>query len=241
MNINIFKNQQELVQSTTLYFIKIAHESIAEKGTFNVALAGGNSPKKLYELLSTDEYKNQVDWRNVYFFFGDERCVPADDPQSNARMVQESLFSPLKIAESQIFKTDTTLSPFEAAKQYHKTMLAHFNQQPIRFDLMLLGLGDNAHTASLFPFSSVLDDTSASVQAVFLKDQNSYRITMTAPLINQSKHIAFLVYGLEKAEAVYHVLIDDRNTEKFPAQLVKPITGELQWFLDEAAASLLEC
>ena len=246
MKINIFKAPQEVIVSIALYFIKIANEAIQEHGSFNVALAGGNSPKKLYELLSSIEYKNKLDWRKVNVFFGDERCVPADDAESNSHMIEIALFNPLKISKSQIFKIDTTLSPEDAAKKYNETITLHFSEGihshkhiPVRFDLMLLGLGDNAHTASLFPFTSVLAETSATVKAVFLNEQNSYRITMTAPLINQSKHIAFLVYGKEKAEAVYHVLQDVRDAEKYPAQLIKPTDGDLQWFLDEDAGSLL--
>ncbi len=237
MKINIFKAPQEVIVSIALHFIKIANNAIQEHGVCNVALAGGNSPKKLYELLATNQYKNQIDWSKINFFFGDERYLPADDTQSNSLMIQKSLFDPLKIPSSQIFKIDTTLTPDAAAKKYNETIAAHVKQMPIHFDFMLLGLGDNAHTASLFPFTCVLAETKATVKAVFLKDQNSYRITMTAPMINESKHIAFLVYGKEKAEAVYHVLKDARNVEKYPAQLIHPEEGEFHWFLDEAAAS----
>lgn len=246
MGINIFKTQQELIISIALYFIKTVNDVIKDKGKVNIVLAGGNSPKKLYELLATNEYKNQIDWNKINFFFGDERYVPSDDSLSNYLMIQKSLFDPLKISGSQIFVIDTKLSPEEAAKNYSETITLHFSEglysdkhKPVSFDLMLLGLGDNSHTASLFPFTSILSETSATVKAVFLKDQGNYRITMSAPLINQSKHIAFLVYGKEKAEAVYHVLKDVRDTEKYPAQLIKPIEGELQWFLDASSASLI--
>lgn len=240
MEINIFKTQQELIVSIALQFIKTVNAAIDDKGAVNVALAGGNSPKKLYELLATDEYKTRINWNKVNFFFSDERYVPADDAQSNSNMIQKCLFDRLKIPAAQIFKIDTRLTPDDAAKKYIETIEAHVKQMPVRFDFMLLGLGSNAHTASLFPFTCVLADTYATVKAVLLQDQNSYRITMTAPMINESKHIAFLVYGNAKAEAVYHVLKDIRNPEKYPAQLIHPAEGELQWFLDEDAASLLE-
>lgn len=239
MTINIYKTRQELIISIARHFIKIVSAAIDDRGAVNVVLAGGNSPKKLYQLLATDEYKNQVDWSKINFFFGDERYVPADDAQSNSLMIQKTLFDPLKIPASQIFKIDTTRTPDSAAKKYNETIVAHVKKMPVRFDFMLLGLGDNAHTASLFPFTPVLAETYATVKAVFLKEQNSYRITMTAPLINQSKHIAFLVYGKEKTEAVHHVLKDVRDAEKYPAQLIHSADGELQWFLDEDAASLL--
>ena len=246
MKLNIFKTQEELIAEMAAYFIKSANAAIEEKGAFDVSLVGGNSPKKLYELLATKEFKNQTDWHKINFFFGDERYVPANDPQSNALMVQNVLFTPLKISEKQIFKIIEAQSiaslptPDAAAKKYNETIVTHFKNKPVRFDLMLLGLGDNSHTASLFPFTPVLFESSATVKAVFLKDQNIYRITMTAPMINQSKQIAFLVYGKEKAEAVYHILKDVQDIEKYPAQLIHPTEGELEWFLDTDAASLLE-
>lgn len=237
--VNIFKTEQELVNAVAAYFIKIAQHAIEEKEEFNVALSGGHSPGKLYRLLSSGDYKNQMDWARVNFFFGDERYVPENDPQRNSLMVQQALFDPLKISPSHIFKVDTTLPPEAAAKQYDETIITHFKKGPVHFDLVLLGLGDNAHTASLFPHTPVLNETSATVKAVYLNDQNRYRITMTAPLLNQSKHIAFLVYGKEKSEAVHHVMNGAYDAAKYPAQLVKPAKGELLWFLDEAAASLL--
>ena len=240
MAVNIFKTEQDLLSAIALYFIKIAQQSIEEQNKFTVALAGGNSPRKLYELLSSHEFKNKIDWSKVNFFFGDERYVPSDDPQSNSLMSQTYLFDPLKINASQIFKVDTKLSPDESAEKYTNSITSYFKQMPVHFDLILLGLGDNAHTASLFPFTSVLEETSATVKSVFLKEQNSYRITMTAPMINQSKHILFLAYGKEKAEAVQHVLGNESNVQKYPAQLINPVDGELQWFLDEQAAALLK-
>ena len=240
MEINILKTQQELISSIARHFIKIVQAAIDDRGVVNVALAGGRSPQKLYELLATDEYKHQVDWSKVNFFFGDERYVPAADAQSNSYMIQNSLFDPLKIPAAQIFKIDTTLTPDDAAKKYNETIEAHVKQMPVRFDFMLLGLGDDGHTASLFPYNCVLAETYATVKAVLIKEKNIYRITMTAPMINESKHIVFLVYGKEKAEAVYHVLKDVRNPQKYPAQLIHPADGELQWFLDEDAASLLD-
>ena len=239
MTIKIYKTVVEQIQALADHVIMIAQNVITTYGEFNIALAGGNSPKKLYELLATDEYQKKIDWSKVNFFFGDERYVPAADTQRNSWMVQKYLFEHLNISSSQIFKVDTSLPPAQAAKKYDETITTHFKQLPVRFDLMLLGLGDNSHTASLFPFTSVVSEKSPTVKAIFIKEQNSYRITMTAPLINQSQHIAFLVYGKEKAEAVYHVLKDVRNAEKYPAQLINPNAGELQWFLDNDAALLL--
>lgn len=240
MRIHILKTIQELIKTMADYFVIVARNAIAARGEFNVALSGGSSPKKLYELLASPEYKQQVAWDKVNFFFGDERYVPANDLENNSAMVKRAILDPLNISASKIFTINTALSPSEAAKQYTATIAAHFKRQKPLFDLILLGLGENAHTASLFPYTSILADTSASVQAVFLEQQKVYRITMTAPLINLSRHISFLVYGGAKAEAVQHVLEDKFDPDKYPAQLIDPGKGELYWFLDEAAASLLK-
>ena len=238
--ISIFKTIEELTTAVADHFVTIARNSISSRGEFNVVLSGGSSPKRLYEMLASPDYNHKVEWDKVHFFFGDERYVPANDPENNALMVKKAMFDPINISSSNIFAIDTSLSPDEAAKKYISTITDHFKDQQTRFDLILLGLGDNSHTASLFPFTLVLSDKSASVKAVFLEDQNVYRITMTAPLINQARHIAFLVYGKAKAEAVRHVLEDELNERKYPAQLIHPEKGDLQWYLDEAAASGLK-
>ncbi len=234
--LNIFENVQELLNSLAGFLIKSANEAIEEKGMFILGLSGGNSPKKLYELLASEAYRYEVDWSKVYFLFGDERYVPLDNPESNALMVQNTLFGSLVISKSHIFTVDTSLSPEAAAQDYHRKIKSFFASNPIQLDFILLGLGDNVHTASLFPYSSVLSDKEAAVRAVFIEELKTYRITFTAPLINQANKIAFLVYGEDKAEAVAHALGKNKNPEKYPAQLIHPEHGSVYWFLDEKAA-----
>ena len=161
-------------------------------------------------------------------------------PDSNYLMAKKALFAPLNINPSNIFAVDTTLSPADAAAKYEEEVIQFFDEEELSFDLVLLGLGDNSHTASLFPHTPVLHDRIPGVKEVFLEDQQVYRITLNAPLINEAKNIAFLVYGEGKAIAVHHVLEDDEDIEEYPAQLIEPIVGEIQWFLDTAAASLLK-
>lgn len=239
MIFHILKTIPELTDAIATYFISVGENAIATRGEFNVVLSGGNSPKKLYELLASPEYKKKMNWEKVNFFFGDERYVPAKDPENNAYMVKRTLFDPLNILDSNIFTINTSLSPQESAKNYTTIISTHFDRQELQFDLVLLGLGENAHTASLFPHTPVLSDKSTTVQAVFLEQQKIFRITMTASLINQARNIAFFVYGQEKAEALHQVLEDEFDPEKYPAQLIHPEKGELHWFLDQAAASLL--
>lgn len=240
MKINVFKTEDEVLDGLAKYFVEVAAKSIKHHGQFSVALSGGNSPKKLYELLASPKFRDKVEWKKVHFFFGDERYVPHTDPQSNYLMAKKAILEPLDLSYRQIFPVNTSVSPEEAAARYTNDINLYFAGFDARFDLVLLGLGDNSHTASLFPHTPVLHDNTASVKEVFLNDQQVFRITMTAPLINQAHHIAYLVYGSGKAEAVHHVIEDKKDIENYPAQLIKPSDGDLQWFLDTEAAALLK-
>ena len=239
MKLNIFNSENEVLDALAAHFVKLAETTIGAKGKFTVALSGGSSPKKLYELLASTIYADSVAWDKVFFFFGDERNVPQTDKDSNYLMAKKTLFAPLAINPSNIFAVDTSLEPKEAAENYQEVIEQFFDEDELSFDLVLLGLGDNSHTASLFPYTPVLHDRAPGVKEVWLEDQQVYRITLNAPLINEAQHIAFLVYGEGKAIAVQHVLEDDEDIENYPAQLIEPIVGEIQWFLDESAAELL--
>ena len=240
MKLNIFNTPENVLVNLATYFVTLAEQSIAKNGKFSVALSGGSSPKKLYEMLASDDFKNKVDWENVFFFFGDERYVPQDDKDSNYLMAKTALFDPLQIDDSNVFAVDTTLTPAEAAAEYKKAIDLFFDEEALEFDLVLLGLGDNSHTASLFPHTPVLHEVDATVKEVFLEDQQVFRITFTAPLINQAHNITFLVYGEGKAIAVHHVLEDAKDIEEYPAQLIVAEHGDLRWYLDEPAAANLK-
>lgn len=239
VKLNIFSTETEVLKNLADYFIKTGQEAIAGHGRFSVSLSGGSSPKKLYELLASAAYKDQLDWDKADFFFGDERNVPQTDKDSNYLMAKTAMFEPLNIPSANIYPVNTSSGPEGASKEYTVTIANYFKDGPQIFDLVLLGLGDNSHTASLFPHTPVLHDASVSVKEVYLQDQQVFRITMTAAMINQAKHIAFLVYGEGKAIAVHHVLEDERNIDEYPAQLITT-NGDVQWFLDTAAASQLK-
>ena len=240
MNLLIYKTLDELNQDLADYVIKIAEMSIEENDRFNFVLTGGNSPKALYNFLAT-ECKDRIDWEKVYFFFGDERNVPANDQNYNGLMAKKALFEGLGTAEDHIFYIDTTLAPEKAAIEYKKALDKHFEGSDIIFDLILLGMGDDAHTASIFPHTSLVKDEEATVAAVFVEKLNTYRISLTAPLINKAENVAFLVFGEGKAEALKHVIGDEeKDFDTYPSQLINPIDGKLTWFVDEAATKLLE-
>ena len=233
----IFSNPETLLTALAEFIVGQANEAIREKGTFSFVLSGGGSPKKLYELLASDAFRNRIDWTKVYFFFGDERYVPADHPDSNFLMAKKALFTPLAIPDHQVFQMDTTLSPDESAKAYEAAIAAWFKGKPCRFDVLLLGLGDNAHTASLFPHTSVLHEKKAFVKGLYIEEVKMDRITMTAPLINLASKIVWLVYGAAKKDAVHHILKEPLNIEEYPAQLIRRTPDDVIWFLDDAAAS----
>ncbi|WP_316794345.1 6-phosphogluconolactonase [Pedobacter frigoris] len=240
MNLLIYKTQAELFEDLIDYIVNIANQSISQKGCFNFVLTGGNSPKALYELLATT-YKDKIDWSKVFFFFGDERNVAPTHESYNGLMAKNAILAPLNISEDHIFYVDTTLEPEKAAIEYHKAILNHFKGGDLAFDLILLGMGDDAHTASLFPGTKILANKEVEIDSVYVDKLSTYRISFTAPLINKAKNIAFLVFGEGKANAVKHVIEDEqKNTSLYPTQLINPIDGHVTWFLDDAAAGLLD-
>ena len=240
MNLLIYNNKIELLKDLAEYIITIGEKAIAENDCFNFVLTGGNSPKELYTMLATD-YREKLDWTKVYFFIGDERNVPPGHESYNGLMARKSLIDPLNIAADHVFFVDTTQAPEKAAIEYAKEISAHFKGVDLSFDLILLGMGDDAHTASLFPETEVLANKEVTVDSVFVEKLDTYRITFTAPLINKAKNVAFLVFGESKAEAIKHVIEDQhKNTQLYPSQLIDPIDGSLTFFLDSEAAKLLD-
>ncbi len=238
--LKIFKNPETLLQALADFLVEKAQASIAHSGKFNFVLSGGSSPKKLYELLASDAFRNKVEWEHVFFFFGDERYVPANHPDNNFLMAKKSLLDPLNIADDHVFAIDTNQSPAESAQAYENRIRLHF-KGPCRFDFILLGLGDNSHTVSLFPHNEVLHEKNMLIKETYIEEVKMYRITFTAPLINAAHTAVFLVYGSAKADAVHRVIeLRPENIDEYPAQLVHPESGELYWFLDEAAAGKIK-
>ena len=239
MKLNIFNNQAELNEQLAKNVISIAQKAITEKGRFDFVLTGGSSPKELYRLLSTT-YKNEIDWDKTYFFFGDERTVLPFEKDYNGLMAKESFFDNLELKEGHIFYVDTNLSPEEAAADYKQKLDQHFAGAPIVFDLILLGMGDDAHTASIFPGTTLVNNQELTAASVWVEKLNTNRVSLTAPLINQAKNIYFITFGANKAEALAKVFGEEKEFSNYPSQLIKPANGDLQWFVDEAAASLLK-
>ncbi|PRY11372.1 6-phosphogluconolactonase [Pontibacter ummariensis] len=239
--IKIFEDKAQLSKEAAALFVKTAQEAVEKNGRFTVALTGGSSPVQLYSLLAQQPFVEQVPWKQTFIFWGDERWVPLTDNLSNARMATETFLSKVPVPPEQVYPMwSENVEPEAFAQQYEKLLQQHFDQENPQFDLILLGMGDDGHTASLFPGTEVLHEASRWVQAYFLAPQSMYRVTLTAPLINQAKKIVFLTFGQNKADALYEVLEGERNPEKYPSQLIQPKNGEVLWFVDESAASRLK-
>ncbi len=232
-----YNDLKQLNEEAVQLFIQTAREAIENKGRFTVALTGGSSPVELYKLLATAPYRDEVQWEKVFVFWGDERWVPLADDRSNARMAFETLLNHVHIPKEQIFPMWADgMSPADFAHVYEDTLRSHL-QPPGRFDLVLLGMGADGHTASWFPKTGVLHEYDKWVAAYFLDAQDMYRITLTMPLVNQAAKVAVIAYGANKAEALYEVLRGERNIEQYPAQLIDTSEeGRVTWFVDEAAA-----
>ncbi len=235
--LRIQKTPDLVIQALAEFVVEEARRAIREHGRFSLVLSGGSSPKKLFALLASAAYRDRLEWDRLFFFFGDERYVPADHADSNYRMARETLFDPMKTTPGQVFRMNTDLSPEEAALAYERDLRAYFGDRPMRFDLVLLGLGDDAHTASLFPHTKVLHEKEALVKEVYVEKVKMFRLTLTARAINCATSVAFLVFGDSKANALYHVMKGERNVDEYPAQSIHPEQGRMFWFLDEAAAA----
>lgn len=238
--VKVFDNKSEISTAAAELFVQIAQQSISQNGKFVVSLTGGSSPEQLYTLLAQPEYQNKIDWSKVFVFWGDERWVSLNDEQSNGKMADRTLLSKVPVPKNQVFYMwEDGISAEDYAAKYEDEIRKHLGAD-LRFDLILLGMGPDGHTASLFPHQEVLHETQKLVVAYHLDAQNMYRITLTAPLINKGKHLVVMLYGENKAPALHEVLEGERNPELYPAQMLKPETGDITWLVDKAAASQLK-
>src|SRR5947199_5366544 len=213
------------------FIVDQAHKAIGERNEFRIALSGGNTPRPIYERLAT--IGRDLAWESTRITFGDERCVPPDDPQSNFRMARETLFGPAAIPEKSIMRMRGEIDPPIAAQQYQDDvdlLATQRGEQIYRHDLILLGLGDDGHTASLFPESAALNEATRRVVANFVSKLNAWRLTFTFPLINHARHVCFLVNASKQAKLIERVIGGD---PQFPASRVNPTDGKLTWMLGE--------
>ncbi|MFL6209166.1 MAG: 6-phosphogluconolactonase [Pyrinomonadaceae bacterium] len=239
-NIHIFDDSEAVARAATRRFVDLAHESINARGSFSVALAGGSTPKRVYELLASDEFNPQIAWPHVHIFFGDERSVPPDHHDSNYRMAREALLTHVMLPIENVHRMVGEGDAVANARLYEDELREFFDgaHWPA-FDLIMLGMGDDGHTASLFPGSRALSEEQAWVTANWVEKFDTFRITLTAPAINHARHVMFIVTGAGKADRLPEVLKGPSEPERLPSQLIKPIDGMLEWFTDKAATAKL--
>jgi 6-phosphogluconolactonase len=233
-------NPSTVARAAAERIVALAGDAIAAHGLLSMALAGGSTPGATYALLASDEFAARVDWPFVHVFWGDERCVPPDDPASNFRMADEALLSQVPIPASNVHRMRGELEPQAAAQACAAELRAFFGTPWPRFDLVLLGMGEDGHTASLFPGSTALQEIERPVASVMghYQDRLACRVTLTARAINEARHVLFLVTGAAKAETLRAVLEGPQG--RYPAQLIWPRAGQLTWLVDAAAASRLQ-
>ncbi|MDX6711265.1 MAG: 6-phosphogluconolactonase [Blastocatellia bacterium] len=242
--IKVLEDQTALAREAAVEFTDLALKAVAERGVFAVALSGGSTPKVMYSLLADDvEFSSRLSWDRMHFFWGDERYVPSDNPESNFRMVHEALLSKVPVPVENVHRVKTELgAAADVAEDYQRVLEAYFGKKENgipRFDLVLLGMGPDGHTASLFPGTTALAETERLVVANWVEKFQTYRITITLPVINNAAHVMFIVGGPDKAEMLRKVIGNQSESTAFPSQLVQPHDGELIWLVDRDAAKLL--
>ena len=238
----IASDDKKFVEGVSRLFLESAAKAVGDKKRFSVSLSGGGTPKKVYAHLATPYFKNRLPWSGMDFFWGDERCVPSDHQDSNYRMVREALFSKVTLSEKQIFRMKGEMEkPVEAARAYESELKAHFHltKSPPQMDWVFLGIGEDGHIASLFPGTTGIHENQHWVISNFIEKLSSHRLSMTFPVFNNARKVVFLCSGTSKSHIVREMFREDISHNRYPAQRVKPVNGELVWFLDAAAATKL--
>jgi len=238
--IRTLSTPQELSAAAAEEVVIAANEAVGQRGKFTIALSGGSTPKNLFNLLATNA-RNSLPWNQTFFFWGDERHVPPSDPDSNYRMADETMLSKVPVPPANVFRIPAENPDASTAAAAYEQMLRKFfnveaGQVP-QFDLILLGMGPDGHTASLFPGTEALHEKSKLVVANWVEKLKAYRITLTLPVLNAARRVVFLAGGTDKAAALHEVLEGEGPGEQHPAKLVRPTNGKLIWLIDRAAAS----
>jgi 6-phosphogluconolactonase len=241
--VRIAADQKALFDQAAELIVRTAREAIARNGRFSLVLTGGSTPKGLYELLASREWRDRIDWKKTHLFWGDERFVPATDSQSNYGMAKRALLDYLTLPAANIHRIVTeNTTPEACANSYAREIENYFEMAPgvfPSFDFILNGLGSNRHTLSLFPGRPTVHESSRLVVSDYIPEVSMDRITMIAPLVNAGRMVVFLVSGKDKAEALQDVLFGAIDIDRKPAQAIKPNSGELIWLVDKEAASRL--
>jgi 6-phosphogluconolactonase len=235
-----FADKEALSRAAAELFAEQAQAAVADHGRFVVLLAGGDTPRRTYERLASEQFRTRIPWGQVHFFWGDERCLPAGDPERNESMARAALLDSVPLHPEQVHPIRCDQSPERAAAAYASELQAFFGTQPLCFDLVLLGMGTDGHTASLLPGSASLAEQERWTAVTRRPEESFSRVTLTAPLLNRAALVVFLVTGRNKAGVLRAVLEASSPQPVVPAQLIRPLNGDLHWFVDREAASLLD-
>jgi 6-phosphogluconolactonase len=243
--VTIYPDPEALSRAAADQFVEIANNAVQNRGIFSVALSGGTTPQQLYRLLGSEPFSEQVDWSKTHIFWGDERCVPPDHSESNYHRAQEALLNHIPIPDENVHRIQAELPPEQAAEEYEETLLRFFSsltdeeeRNQASFDLILLGMGDDGHTASLFPGTAVVHEETFWVRAHYVDKLVAWRVTLTPAILDRARHITFLVSGAAKSYTLQRVLYGAYLPDRYPAQVIRADNGEILWLVDEAAASL---
>jgi 6-phosphogluconolactonase len=239
MHLHIYKSTGELIEALANWITSYISDTLLRQDKFTIALSGGETPKALYQLLATENFRNKIEWNKIHFFWGDERVVPITDNSNNAKMAFENMLNKVNAPLQNIHIMRTDINADLAANEYEKLLHQYFDDKENSFDLVLLGMGKDGHTLSLFPASIILEEQKHWVNTVYAEEQKMYRITLMPSIVNRASSIVFLITGSEKATTLRSVLEESFQPEHLPAQLKTPLNNELHWFLDEDAASEL--
>ncbi len=240
-NLHVFADHPAFVDGSADFIAGAAASAIAARGRFTMALSGGGTPKPIYARLASADFQARIDWSKVHIFFGDERCVPPDDTRSNYRMAREVLLDHVALPVENIHRFRGEDDPAREALRYAQVLAGLYRTTAFpAFDLILLGMGDNGHTASLFPGTAALRETERWVVAQYVEVMTTWRVTFTAPLINAARLVAFLAEGAGKAPMLWNVLTGPYQPDVWPSQLIQPVNGELHWLVDAAAAAKVQ-
>lgn len=240
MPLHFFKDADALSLAAAEWISGLIAATLEKQDRFTIALSGGSTPHKLHTILADAPFKEKIDWARLHIFWGDERGVPFEDNRNNAKMAFDTLLNHVPVPPDQIHVMRTDIAPEASAAEYDQLLHRYFNGTPTSFDLVLLGMGDDGHTLSLFPGTAIVHEQSVLAKAYFLEAQEMYRITLTALIVNRSAAVAFLVAGSGKATALKQVLQGVYQPDKYPSQVIIPENGNLHWFMDEAAAAQLD-
>ena len=238
-DLHILPTSDDVAREAAEFVAELAERRTHTQDFFTVALAGGSTPSNLYQLLGSPPYTGRIDWDRWQVFWGDERCVPPDHRDSNYRMAREALLDRVPIPADRIHRMKGEAAPHDAAEEYEQELLDVFRSGRPVFDLILLGIGEDGHTASLFPGTDALDEKRRQVVANWVPHLRAYRVTFTLPLINDAGTVAFLVTEESKAGVLGEVLQYPSRVPEPPSALVCPVSGRVHWFLTRAAASRL--